>query len=247
MTKLRVDIVTALPELLEGPVAHGIMRRASQKGLVEYGVHDLRDWTEGDPHRKVDDYSYGGGAGMVLKPEPLFKAIEDLKGQAERDGYPYDEVIFLTPDGERFSQRVANELSLKRSLLLVAGHYEGIDQRVRDVLITRELSVGDYVLSGGEIPSLIVVDAVTRLVPGVLGDGESLLSDSYQDDLLGAPVYTRPATFRGYAVPDVLLSGDQKRIAEWRDQRRLEKTLKRRPELLSEQNAESAPAAERTN
>jgi tRNA (guanine37-N1)-methyltransferase len=170
--KLNVDIVTALPDLVSEPFRHSIMRRAQEKGIVGLKVHDLRDWAADDPHRQIDDSPYGGGAGMVLMAEPLFRCIEDLSAKAEDAGRPYDEIVFMTPDGERFDQSIANELSLKRSILFVAGHYEGIDQRVRDNLITRELSIGDYVLSGGELPALVVVDAVVRLLPGVLGDGE---------------------------------------------------------------------------
>ena len=228
----RLDILTALPELVSHPLSQSIMRRAQEKDLVRFGVHDLRSWVADDPHRKVDDYPYGGGAGMVMKAEPLFNAIEELSRRAEEEGQPYDEIIFMTPDGETFDQSVANSLSLKQSVLFVAGHYEGIDQRVRDSLITRELSIGDYVLSGGELPALVVADAIVRLLPGVLGDGESALTDSYQDDLLGAPVYTRPASFRGLDVPEVLLSGDQKRIAHWREEERERKTALKRPDLL---------------
>jgi len=212
------------------------MYRAEEKGLVKFQVFDLRDWTGDDPHRKIDDHPYGGGAGMVLKPGPLFECIEDLSARADREDQPYEEIVFLTPDGRPFSQPIANELSLKQSMLLIAGHYEGIDQRVRDTLVTREISIGDYVLSGGELPAMVLADAIVRLLPGVLGDGESALTDSFQDALLGAPVYTRPATFRDLEVPTVLLSGDQKRIAEWREEQRLQKTRERRPDLLRDKN-----------
>lgn len=237
MSPLRLDIVSALPDLVSEPLKHSIMYRAQEKGFVQYAVYNLRDWAGDDPHRQIDDYPYGGGAGMVLKPEPLFKCIEELSQKAEDANQPYDEIIFMTPDGVQFDQSLANELSLKRNLLLIAGHYEGIDQRVRDELVTREISIGDYVLSGGELPALVVADAVVRLQPGVLGDGESALSDSFQDHLLGAPVYTRPAKFRNLEVPEVLLSGDQKRIAEWREEKRVEKTRDRRPDLIEDSDS----------
>ncbi|MFV1981572.1 MAG: tRNA (guanosine(37)-N1)-methyltransferase TrmD [Rhodothermia bacterium] len=239
---VRLDIVTALPKLVSEPLKHSIMHRAEGKGLVRFQVFDLRDWTGDDPHRKIDDAPYGGGAGMVLKPGPLFECIEDLSARAERERQPYEEIVFLTPDGQRFSQRLANELSLKQSILLIAGHYEGIDQRVRDTLVTREISIGDYVLSGGELPAIVVADAIVRLLPGVLGDGESALTDSYQDELLGAPVYTRPATFRDLEVPEVLRSGDPQRIAEWREAQRVQKTQERRPDLLDEDQIRPAEA-----
>ena len=224
---MRIDILTALPEIVKGPLQHSILRRAQAKGRVAIHVHDLRDFTT-DKHRQIDDYPYGGGAGMVLKPEPIFACLDAL----EREAGPAEEVIFLTPDGEVFSQGLANALSLQRHLVLLAGHYKGVDQRVRDTLVTREVSIGDYVLSGGELPALVLVDAVVRLLPGVLGDATSALSDSFQDGLLDAPVYTRPATFCGMAVPDVLLSGDHTRIAAWREAARLQKTQQRRPDLL---------------
>ncbi|RMH65813.1 MAG: tRNA (guanosine(37)-N1)-methyltransferase TrmD [Bacteroidetes bacterium] len=229
---MRIDIVTALPGLVAGPLEHSILRRAAQKGLVDVRVHDLRDYTT-DRHRQVDDYPFGGGAGMVLKPEPIFACIEAIQQEAEAAGAPVDEVIYLTPDGEVFDQEMANRLSLRRHLVLLAGHYKGVDQRVRDALITREVSIGDYVLSGGELPALVLVDAIVRLLPGVLGDATSALSDSFQDRLLDAPVYTRPAEFRGMTVPDVLRSGDHPRIEAWRDAERLKKTRERRPDLLS--------------
>ncbi len=228
---MRIDILTALPEIVRGPLQHSILRRAAQKGLIDIQVHDIRDYAT-DKHRQIDDYPYGGGAGMVLKPEPIFACIEALHRQAEEAGQAIDDVIFLTPDGEVFHQKLANELSLKQHLVLLAGHYKGVDQRVRDALVTREVSIGDYVLSGGELPALVLVDALVRLVPGVLGDATSALSDSFQDDLLDAPVYTRPAEFRGADVPDVLRSGDHRRIAAWREEQRLAKTKERRPDLL---------------
>ena len=230
---MRIDILTALPDIVHGPLQHSILRRAAQQGLVDIRVHDIRDYTT-DKHRQIDDYPYGGGAGMVLKPEPIFACIEALAEEAAAAQQAIDDVIFLTPDGEVLTQRLANELSLKQRLVLLAGHYKGVDQRVRDHLVTREVSIGDFVLSGGELPALVLVDAVVRLLPGVLGDATSALSDSFQDDLLDAPIYTRPATFRGESVPDVLLSGDHARIAAWREEQRLQKTKKRRPDLLGD-------------
>lgn len=231
---MRIDILTALPDIVSGPLQHSILRRAAQKGLVDIRVHDIRDYAT-DKHRQIDDYPYGGGAGMVLKPEPIVACIEKLQREAADAGEAIDDVIFLTPDGEVFSQSLANKLSLKKRLILLAGHYKGVDQRVRDLLITREVSIGDYVLSGGELPALVLVDALIRLLPGVLGDVTSALSDSFQDDLLDAPSYTRPATFRGEQVPDVLLSGDHRRIDAWREAQRLEKTKERRPDLLEDE------------
>jgi tRNA (guanine37-N1)-methyltransferase len=231
---MRIDIVTALPDLVAGPLEHSIIQRAQQKGLVEIRVHDLRDYSE-DKHRTIDDYPFGGGGGMVLKPEPLFACIEAIRAEwAEAGGGDEsgEEVIYLTPDGETLTQPLANVLSMQKRLLLIAGHYKGIDQRVRDTLVTREVSIGDYVLSGGELPALVLTDALVRLVPGVLGDAQSALSDSFQDGLLDAPVYTRPAEFRGQSVPDVLLSGDHERIHAWREAERLRRTQERRPDLL---------------
>lgn len=232
---MRIDIVTALPDLVAGPLEHSIIQRAQRKGLVEIRVHDLRDYSE-DKHRTIDDYPFGGGGGMVLTPGPLFACVEAIRadwaeagGDASGEG---EEVIYLSPDGETLTQPLANVLSMRKRLLLIAGHYKGIDQRVRDTLVTREVSIGDYVLSGGELPALVLTDALVRLVPGVLGDAQSALSDSFQDGLLDAPVYTRPAEFRGQAVPDVLLSGDHDRIHEWREAERLRRTRERRPDLL---------------
>lgn len=230
---MRIDIVTAHPELVAGPLQHSIVLRAQRKGLVEIVVHDLRSYGEGK-HRAIDDYPFGGGGGMVLTPGPLFACIEAIRADWGEGGGDDEEVIYLTPDGEVLDQRLANELSMKRRLLLIAGHYKGIDQRVRDALVTREVSIGDYVLSGGELPALVLTDAVARLVPGVLGDAQSALSDSFQDGLLDAPNYTRPADFRGMAVPDVLLSGDHDRIRTWRDDERLRRTQERRPDLLDD-------------
>jgi len=233
MPALFVDIITGLPGLIEAPLKESILAKAQEKGVVQVRVYDLRDYTD-DPHRQIDDYPFGGGGGMVLKPEPVFACIESLSAEAEREGRPYDEVIYMTPDGARFDQRVANELSIKKNLLILAGHYKGVDQRVRDHLVTMEISIGDYVLSGGELPALIVVDAIVRLVPGALGDSESALTDSFQDDLLGAPVYTRPADFRGMTVPEALRSGDHRRIADWRENERVSRTRKKRPDLMME-------------
>ncbi len=226
---MRIDLITALPGLVEEPLQHSIVQRAQDADAVEICVHDLRKYAVGK-HRQIDDYPYGGGAGMVLKPEPLFRSVEAI----EEDEGEADEVIFLTPDGERLDQPMVNRLSMNEHLILIAGHYKGIDQRVRDVLVTRELSIGDFVLSGGELPALVLVDAIVRLLPGVLGDASSALTDSFQDGLLDAPVYTRPAEYRGHSVPEVLRSGDHKRVEKWRDDKRLEKTRERRPDLLPE-------------
>jgi len=225
---VRIDIITALPDIVSGPLQQSILQRATEKGLVDIRVHDLRDYAT-DKHRQIDDYPFGGGAGMVLKPEPLFACIESI--QADADDAP-DEVIYLTPDGQQLEQPLANRLSTKNHLILIAGHYKGIDQRVRDELVTMEVSIGDFVLSGGELPALVLVDAVVRLIPGVLGDASSALTDSFQDGLLDAPVYTRPAEFRGLSVPAVLRSGNHRRIDAWRDEQRIEKTKERRPDLL---------------
>lgn len=221
-----IDILSVLPELLDSPFAHSILRRARDKGLLEVNLHPLRQWAV-NAYGQVDDYAFGGGAGMVLMCEPLVRAIEELSAEK-----PYDEIIYLTPDGDRFDQRTANRLSLKGRLLLICGHYKGIDQRVRDGWVTLELSIGDYVLSGGELAAAVVADAVGRLLPGVLNDETSALTDSFQDDLLAPPVYTRPVDFRGHAVPDVLLSGDHRRIEEWRQEESLRRTRERRPDLL---------------
>ncbi|MFN3597908.1 MAG: tRNA (guanosine(37)-N1)-methyltransferase TrmD [Rubricoccaceae bacterium] len=229
---MRIDLVTALPGLVESPLAHSILKRAQDKGLVHIHVHDLRAYAPGK-HRQIDDLPFGGRGGMVLKPEPLFACVEALVAARAAEGVAYDDVIYLTPDGETLSQPLANQLSLAGNLLLIAGHYKGIDQRVRDALVTREISIGDYVLSGGELPALVLIDALVRLVPGVIGDAASALSDSFQDGLLDAPAYTRPAVFRGMAVPDVLRSGDHEAILAWRERARLEKTRARRPDLLA--------------
>ncbi len=220
---MRIDILTAIPALVEGTLGLSVARRA--KARIDVRVHDLRLHAPGR-HRQIDGYPYGGGAGMVLKPEPIFACLDAL------DSEP-DEVIFLSPDGELLTQQMANALSLTNHLVLIAGHYKGVDQRVRDALVTREVSIGDYVVSGGELPALVLLDAVARLTPGILGDATSALSDSFQDGLLGAPTYTRPAVYRGLEVPAVLRSGDHERIARWREEKRIGKTLKRRPDLLN--------------
>lgn len=227
---LRIDILSAVPDLLISPLNHSIVGRAQDKKLVELVIHDLRDYST-DKHRKIDDYPYGGGSGMVLSAQPIFDCIEKLTSERV-----YDEIIFTSPDGERFEQNNANQLSLQKNLIFLCGHYKGVDQRVRDELITREFSIGDVVLSGGELPALMMADAIIRLIPGVLGDAESALSDSFQDDLLGAPVYTRPTEFRGLKVPDILLSGDHKKIIEWRAQKSEERTKLRRPDLYKNFN-----------
>ena len=225
---MRIDIITVVPELLESPLSHSIVGRARKKGIVEIEVHNLRKYGKG-PRLQVDDYSYGGDAGMVLMVEPVYRMIEELK--AERD---YDEVIYLSPDGEILTQGIANELSLKGNLILLCGHYKGIDNRIREHLITREISVGDYVLSGGEIPAAILADAIVRLIPGALTDETSALSDCFQDGLLSSEIYPRPAEFNGWKVPDVLLSGNPRLIREWQDENALARTRERRPGLLDE-------------
>jgi tRNA (guanine37-N1)-methyltransferase len=223
---MRIDIVTGLPRMLTSPLSESIIKRAQEKNLVEIVIHDLRKYAT-DKHRSIDDAPYGGGAGMILKAEPVFACIEGL--QRDRT---YDEIVYLAADGELLTQRIANELSLKANLLLLCGHYKGIDERVRETLITREISIGDYVLTGGEIPALVLTDAVIRLVPGVMGDGESLLTDSFQANLLDAPQYTRPAEFRGMKVPDVLLSGNHRDVAAWREEQSMKRTRERRKDLL---------------
>jgi len=225
---MHIDILTVLPELLESPFQHSIMKRAQEKSLLTVQVHQLRKWAVNE-YGQVDDYQYGGGAGMVMMCEPLAKAIEELSKERK-----YDEIIFLTPDGEIFNQKKANSLSLKENLLLICGHYKGIDERIREHFITREISVGDYVLSGGELAAAVLTDVAVRLIPGVLNDETSALSDSYQDNLLSPPVYTRPSEYKGWKVPDVLLSGNEKEIINWRYEQSLERTRKRRPDLLNE-------------
>ncbi|GAA4186794.1 MULTISPECIES: tRNA (guanosine(37)-N1)-methyltransferase TrmD [Sphingobacterium] len=225
---MRFDIITVLPDLLGSPFAHSILQRAKNKGLAEIYVHNLRDYST-NKHKSVDDYPYGGGSGMVLQIEPFAKCIEQL--QAERK---YDEIIYMTPDGETFNQDIANGLSTKGNMMILCGHYKGIDQRIRDIYVTKEISIGDYVLSGGELPAAIVTDAIIRLIPGVLSDETSALSDSFQDGLLDAPIYTRPAEWKGHKVPDILLSGHEAKIAAWKDEQQLKRTQERRPDLLND-------------
>lgn len=227
---MKIDIISVLPELLDSPLSHSIMKRAQEKGLLQVEVHPLRKWAI-NKHGQVDDYQFGGGAGMVMMCEPLANAIDELQAKNGK----YDEIIFMTPDGERFDQRAANQLSLKEGLLIICGHYKGIDERIRQHYVTREISIGDYVLSGGEIAAAVVVDAVGRLLPGVLNDETSALFDSFQDNLLAPPVYTRPADFRGWKVPDVLLTGDPKKVYAWRHEQSLERTKQRRPDIYSEE------------
>ena len=223
---MRIDIISVVPELLDSPLSHSIVGRARKKGLVEIEVHNLREYGLG-PRRNVDDYSYGGDAGMVMMVEPVFNIIRDLKAQRN-----YEEVIYMSPDGEILDQSISNELSLKRNIIILCGHYKGIDHRIREHLVTREISIGNYVVSGGEIPAAILADSLVRLIPGALTDETSALSDSFQDGLLSAPVYTRPAEFNGWKVPDVLLSGNPKLIQAWQDEQALERTKLLRPELL---------------
>ena len=220
---MRIDILTVQPELLESPLNHSIVKRAREKKLVEINIINLRDFTT-DKYKSVDDYAFGGGAGMVMMIEPVFKAIEKLK--SERD---YDEIIYTSPDGEQLNQKTANYLSLKNNIIILAGHYKGVDHRIREHLITREISIGDYVLSGGELPAAIITDAIVRLIPGAISDEQSALSDSFQDDLLAPPVYTRPSEFNKWKVPDILLSGNTGEIEKWRHEQSLERTRKLRP------------------
>ena len=223
---MRIDILTVMPEALDSPLHCSIVQRAQDKGLVEIHVHNLRDWSL-RKHRKVDDYAFSGEAGMVMQIEPVDRCITALK--AERD---YDEVIFTSPDGELLSQPLANQLSLAQNLIILCGHYKGVDFRIREHLVTREISIGDYVLTGGELPAAVIADAVVRLIPGAIGDEQSALNDSFQDNLLEAPVYTRPADYKGWRVPDILLSGNEAAIAEWKMQQALERTRRLRPNLL---------------
>ena len=223
---MRIDIITAVPSLFEGPLSASIVKRAIDKGFVEIVIHDLRDYSI-NKYRQIDDYQFGGGAGMVMMAEPISKCIDKL--QEERK---YDEIIYVTPDGKTYNQQCANMLSLDENLIILAGHYKGVDQRIRDIYITKEISIGDFVLSGGEMPAAIIADSIIRLIPGVLGDETSALSDSFQDNLLAPPVYTRPSDFRGKKVPDVLMSGDHKKIENWRHEEAIKRTTERRPDLL---------------
>jgi tRNA (guanine37-N1)-methyltransferase len=225
---MTIEILTVLPELLASPFEHSMMKRAQEKGLLTIKLHNLRDWAI-NKHGQVDDYQYGGGAGMVMVCEPLANAIDQLQEAGK-----FDEIIFMTPDGARFDQKQANTLSLQNRILIICGHYKGIDQRIRDLYVTKEISIGDYVLSGGELAAAVVVDAIGRLIPGVLNDETSALTDSFQDNLLAPPVYTRPADFRGDKVPDVLLTGDPKKVEAWRYEQSVQRTKARRPDLLDE-------------
>lgn len=224
---MQIDIITVLPELFDGPFGHSILKRAKEKGLLTINLHNLRDYTN-YRHGQVDDYQFGGGAGMVMMPEPLANAIEKLSA-----GTKYSEIIYMSPDGDRLDQPLANQLSLKESLLIICGHYKGIDERIREHFVTREISIGDYVLSGGELPAAVLVDAIGRLIPGVLNDETSALFDSFQDQLLAPPVYTRPADFRGWKVPPELVSGDPKKVGEWRHEQSVKRTKERRPDLFN--------------
>ncbi|MBI2284721.1 MAG: tRNA (guanosine(37)-N1)-methyltransferase TrmD [Bacteroidetes bacterium] len=225
---MKIDILTVVPDLLESPFSHSILKRAREKGLLQVNVHNLRKWAI-NKHMQVDDYQFGGGAGMVIMPEPLANAIDEL----QQDG-KYDEIIFMTPDGKPFTQKTANNLSLKENILIICGHYKGIDERIRQRYVTMEISIGDYVLSGGELAAAVVVDAIGRLIPGVLNDETSALFDSFQDNLLAPPVYTRPADFRGDKVPEILTQGDPKKVEEWRHEQSLLRTRERRPDMLEE-------------
>ena len=225
---MRIDILSVVPELLESPLNHSIIKRAKEKGIVEIHIHNIRDWSK-DKHRKVDDYSFGGDAGLVMAVQPIFDCINELTSQRH-----YDEIIYTAPDAPVFNQKTANELSLKENIMILCGHYKGVDHRVREHLITREISVGDYVLTGGELPACIMTDAVVRLLPGAMGDETSALTDSFQDNLLAPPVYTRPAEFYGLRVPEGLLSGNHSLIDDWQEQQALERTRALRPDLLDE-------------
>lgn len=225
---MRIDVITLLPELLASPLSHSIVKRSQEKGFVEICLHNIRDYGKG-AYRQVDDYSFGGDAGMVLMVEPIFRLIEQLKSERT-----YDEIIYMTPDGELFEQKAANRLSTFQNIIILCGHYKGVDHRVREHLITKEISIGDYVLSGGELAAAVVVDAIVRLIPGVISDETSALTDSFQDNLLAPPVYTRPAEFNGWKVPDVLLSGNFKEIERWKEQQSYERTKRLRPDLLDD-------------
>ena len=226
---MHIDIITVLPELLDSPLNHSILKRAKEKGLVEINVHDLRDYSLDQRHRRVDDYPYGGAAGMVMQIEPIDRAISALKEKRA-----YDEVIYTSPDGEMFNQPMANSLSMAKNLIILCGHYKGIDYRIREHLITKEISIGDYVLTGGELAAAVICDSVVRLIPGAIGDEQSALSDSFQDNLLAPPVYTRPAEYKGWRVPDILLSGHQRKIEEWQHEQSVERTKRLRPDLYQD-------------
>ncbi len=226
---MRIDILTVLPEMLESPLNCSILKRAQDKGLAQIVVHNLRDYTL-DRHRKVDDYPFGGEAGMVMKVQPVDACISELKSQRT-----YDEVIFTSPDGETLTQPIANSMSMLENIIILCGHYKGIDYRIREHLITREISIGDYVLTGGEIPAVVIADSIVRLIPGAIGDEQSALSDSFQDNLLAPPVYTRPADYNGWRVPEILLSGHEAKIADWRHEQALDRTRRLRPDLLKEE------------
>lgn len=226
---MRIDILTLFPEMFEGPLTQSIMKRAVDKGLVEMKFHDIRDYTL-DKHKKVDDYAFGGGAGMVMTIQPIADLIEKLKVEGE-----YDHIIYMTPDGQRFDQKIANTLSLAGNIMILCGHYKGVDQRIRDMYVTKEISIGDFVLTGGELAAAVVSDAIIRLIPGVMSDETSALTDSFQDGLLSPPVYTRPADYNGQKVPEILLSGNQAKIDEWREQQAYERTKRIRPDLLDDE------------
>ncbi len=224
---MRIDILTILPELLEGPFSHSILKRAIAKKLAEIHIHNIRDYTT-NKYKQVDDYAFGGGAGMVMMIEPIERIIDKLKSERE-----YDEIIYMTPDGQRFNQQMANKLSTQQNLILLCGHYKGVDQRIREHLVTSEISIGDYVLTGGELAAAVVTDSIIRLIPGVISDETSALTDSFQDGLLAPPVYTRPANYKGWKVPDILLSGNDRLIEEWRHEQSVIQTKKRRPDLFN--------------
>ncbi|MFA9370799.1 MAG: tRNA (guanosine(37)-N1)-methyltransferase TrmD [Labilibaculum antarcticum] len=225
---MRIDILTVVPELLVSPLNHSIIQRAKDNGIAEIHIHNIRDYSE-DKHKKVDDYAFSGVAGMVMRLEPIVKAIESLTDQRK-----YDEIIFTSPDGDQYNQKTANTLSTKENIMILCGHYKGIDQRIRDHFITKEISIGDFVLTGGELAAAVIVDSVIRLIPGAMGDETSALTDSFQDDLLSPPLYTRPAEFRGWKVPEILLSGDHKKVEKWQEDQAYERTKRLRPDLLNE-------------
>ncbi|MES5134854.1 tRNA (guanosine(37)-N1)-methyltransferase TrmD [Prevotella amnii] len=225
---MRIDIITVLPEMIEGFVHESILARAEKKGLAKITLHNLRDYSN-DKWKRIDDYPFGGQAGMVMQIDPIYRCITSLK-----EKHKYDEIIFTSPDGEQFNQKMANDLSLKENIIILAGHYKGVDQRVRDHLITREISVGDYVLTGGELPAAIITDAIVRILPGAISDEQSALSDCFQDNMLSAPIYTRPRSYNGWDVPDILLSGNEAKIKQWEFEQAMERTKRLRPDLLDE-------------